>query len=178
MTKDEKKENGDKWWRKYTKRHLEPDKKKKEVEVIDDPFSLTKMHRLIDNVFTDFFDKDFFRIPKFPRIKMDEGLFRKPLVDVEEIRDKIILRVELPGVDKKDIKIKIDDGNLIIDAQTRQEKKTESSYSSSYNGFRNVLRLPAEVEKDTSRAKFENGVLIIELKKKYPSDGYGEITIE
>ncbi len=79
----------------------------------------------------------------------------EPLTDVYEEDDSVRIIVELPGVDKDKIKIRaIDDRHLIIEASNHDRK------------YRKEVELPTEVDIDSAKAAFRNGVLEIKLKKK------------
>ncbi|NYZ80045.1 Hsp20/alpha crystallin family protein [Candidatus Micrarchaeota archaeon] len=85
---------------------------------------------------------------KKPAIK-DE---REPLVDIIEKDAHITVIAELPGVEKKDIKISLEDENsaVVINVPNKFHKKTA---------------LPMKVKPDVSKATYKNGVLEIELEK-------------
>ncbi len=202
--KSEKKKRARKgaWWRKYTKEFLDEPQPipleqpiahrplpKTEKKIIfprftfKDPFSeIERVQREMDRIFKDTFRRSFFGFPTFPRIvKLNEGIFRKSMVEVKDLGKQIAVRAEMPGVKKEDIKVRIEGRNLILDAraQKKQEKKEETvqSFSQRFVGFRNVIRLPTEVNRKTARAKYENGILTVILEKKESPEN-GDITIE
>lgn len=114
----------------------------------------------------------------FPAL-FDEGfpkeLVREPLVDVVDRGRDIQVLVELPGIDKKDIEINVEEDSIDISAEQKQEAKEESKdkgyyfHERSYQKFCRRLPLPAEVIPDKSRAEMKNGVLEIILEKKSPT---------
>jgi len=134
---------------------------------------------LKSSIFTD----TFFKKPAMPRLMRMEGrTFRKPISEVKQTQDEVIVSLELPGVKKNNIQIRIDGANLIVEAQSKIGKEDKKhgffSFSRSYTGFRHIIRLPAPVEKEASSAHYEAGILRIVLKKKEPSRESGDIPIE
>jgi len=81
---------------------------------------------------------------------------RKPLIDVIETDDEIQVIAEMPGVNKEDIELNASETSLEIKAEGESRKYYE------------VVSLPAEVIPDSARARYNNGVLEVVLKKKYP----------
>ena len=93
--------------------------------------------------------------------------------DIVEKKDSYLLKINVPGVKKEDIKVSLDKGYLTIDVQYKEEIKDDEKYlyqerrigeySRSYNVGENVT------EKDID-AKIENGVLFITIKKEEPKE--------
>ncbi len=96
----------------------------------------------------------------------------EPLTHVEEYGDEIIVYVDLPFVKKEDISVYLRKDLLEIKAIAKTYSQIIDLYSgflrktSEYKSFRKILRLPCEVDEKTARAKFQNGILRIILKKK------------
>ena len=98
------------------------------------------------------------RTPLFPYIPslIDE---RQPLVDIFEEENHLIVLVELPGVDKEDVHIKVEENTLTISA---------------INKTRNYIKkvwLPASIKKDTIKFTYRNGILQIKLEKLHSKVG-------
>jgi len=103
--------------------------------------------------------------------------YRKPFIDLVETDKEVIATVEMPGLDKGDIKINLTEDKLEISAETKHEEdKKEKGYiykerrTGSY--FRKVS-LPSSIDSDNSKASYNNGILQItmpktEIKKKTP----------
>lgn len=113
-----------------------------------------------------------------------EGVWREPFVDIFDTGSEIAITAELPGVDKKDIKVKVKDDTVYIEAQVKREKELEKEgavrVERYYSGYRRVIRLPAEVIPNKAKAKYNNGVLEIRIPKKEPvkrEEGY-DVKIE
>ena len=92
-----------------------------------------------------------------------------PTVDLYEEKDDIVVKAELPGLEKDDIEVNLSDNRLTIRGEKKQEEevKRENYYRSerSYGSFSRTLELPREVQTDKVKAAFKNGILEIRLPK-------------
>lgn len=93
-------------------------------------------------------------------------------LDVAEKDGAYLIKADLPGVKKEDISIRID-GNLVhIEAQSRQEKETRDEKEKilrserHYGTISRTLGLAEDVDDAKANARYENGVLTLELPKK------------
>jgi len=97
------------------------------------------------------------------------GEFMRPLVDIYETPEEVVVVAELPGVRKEDIAIEATEDVLEIKAEVKREEEVkEEAYfrrERYYKGFYRRVRLPAPVRPEGARAKYENGVLIVRLPK-------------
>ena len=88
-----------------------------------------------------------------------------PAVEVFERDNNLIVRAELPGMDKDDVRVEVTDEGLIIQGEKRREheERREGVYRSerSYGQFYRVIPLPEGVNADQVKAQFQNGVLEI-----------------
>lgn len=98
-----------------------------------------------------------------------------PRVDISEDEKNLYVTVEVPGISKDDIKVTINDDNvLVIKGEKKREFKAEDKERNyirverSYGSFQRSFMLPDNVKKDNIQAKFENGVLSILLEKVEP----------
>ena len=93
-----------------------------------------------------------------------------PAVDIYETENEIVLSAEVPGVDEKDIEIKIEDSTLSIKGERKFEKETrEENYhriERSYGSFYRSFSLPGTVDQEHIEARHEGGVLKIHMPKK------------
>jgi HSP20 family protein len=116
---------------------------------------------------TDFFDR-FFGDFTLPSLMIDEADWT-PAFDVSETDHELIVKAEVPGMDKEDINITVSDGMLTVKGEKKQEKKEENEHfhrvETHYGMFSRTLRLPAEVEADKVDATYKDGVLNITLPK-------------
>jgi len=92
-----------------------------------------------------------------------------PQLDVTEDDRAFHVTVELPGLDEKNVAVSLDDRVLTISGEKRAEKeeKDKNSYrrERAYGSFRRAFEIPAEVEADKIEARFNKGVLSIDLPK-------------
>lgn len=83
--------------------------------------------------------------------------------------DKIVVRIEAPGIDKEDFDLQVLDNYLIIRGEKRYEREsTEGQYhvtECAYGQFERAIPLPEEVESDKAKATYKKGVLRVELPK-------------
>jgi HSP20 family protein len=98
-----------------------------------------------------------------------ETLGGAPAVDVVDRKNEVVLRADLPGLTEKDVELTLQNGNLTIRGERKEEKETkEENYycSERWSGaFSRTLPLPAGVEADKMSATFKEGVLEVHLPK-------------
>jgi HSP20 family protein len=90
-----------------------------------------------------------------------------PDVEFFEKDGRLIFRTDLPGLNKEDVKIEVNEGRLIVQGERKREKeeKGERFYRSerSYGSFYRAIALPEGVNPETAKATFKNGVLEVTL---------------
>jgi HSP20 family protein len=93
-----------------------------------------------------------------------------PAVDIYEDEKQLVLTAELPGINEKDVDIKIEDNTLSIHGERKLEKETrEENYhriERAYGSFYRSFTLPNHIDQDKIQAEHENGVLRIIMPKK------------
>ncbi|MGC9132857.1 MAG: Hsp20/alpha crystallin family protein [Nanopusillaceae archaeon] len=101
--------------------------------------------------------------------------YEEPLMDLIDEGDKYAIELDLPGVDKKDIDISVVDHSLKITAKRKVENKEKGEdyirAERISSGYQRIISLPEDVDMDNIKAKYENGVLRIEIGKKPGSTG-------
>lgn len=94
---------------------------------------------------------------------------RLPRVDVIDRDNEIIVKAELPGVNKKDVDISMTEDSVIIKGSTRREEKEEKGnyYRTeiSRGEFMRTIALPAAVDSAKAKASFKDGMLELVLPK-------------
>lgn len=105
----------------------------------------------------------------FPEsLTIETGGFN-PKINMAEDDSKIIIHAELPGVSKGDVKISIQDNILTIKGEkkttTENKKLNFYRFESRYGSFSRSIEIPVDVDVNKIAAKFENGILNIELIK-------------
>ena len=103
-------------------------------------------------------------------------------MDVSETEQAYMVKAEIPGVKKEDIKIGIDGNRVSIQAEIKQEKdvqqggnlvRSERSYGQAYRSF----TLPQDVDDEKAEAKYQDGVLSLTLPKK-SGGGSKQLTVQ
>jgi HSP20 family protein len=103
--------------------------------------------------------------------RSDRGLENspKPAIELQDTEDNLILRAEIPGVDAKDIDVRVTREAIAISGQHRFENKTEEKgfFRSEfrYGNFQRVIPLPVAIENDRAKADFKDGILTLTLPK-------------
>ena len=92
-----------------------------------------------------------------------------PAIDVLDKPGEVVVKVEIPGVDKKDIDVSMDDGTLSIRAEVAKEKEEKDEHyvkrERSYQYFERSIGLPSDVLADKVKAELKDGVLSIRVPK-------------
>ncbi len=92
-----------------------------------------------------------------------------PLTDIIEDEDNFVLRLDLPGVNKDDVKISYADGQLSISGERKQEKESKDSryhrVERTYGKYFRSFTLPSKIKEDKIDAKFKDGQLTITVPK-------------
>ncbi|HOB16071.1 MAG TPA: Hsp20/alpha crystallin family protein [Defluviitoga sp.] len=116
----------------------------------------------------DFFEREleeFFR-PFF----QSYDIISRGVMDVYETDEDFIIECDLPGLDKKDIRIDLKDDLLRISAEKKASEETKKGrfyrQERYYGRIERAVRLPDYVNKDKIQAKYEDGVLKISIPKK------------
>lgn len=93
-----------------------------------------------------------------------------PAVDIYETDSEIMVQAELPGIDRKDIALQLENNVLTLKGDRRFEKETnQENYhriERSYGGFSRAFTIPTIVDEDKIRADYRDGILKIALPKK------------
>ena len=92
-----------------------------------------------------------------------------PAVDVHEDAQKIVLVVDLPGIDQKDVEINVEDNVLTLKGERKPEKVEGEAfrrYERAYGVFTRTFTLPRTVAADKVTAEMKAGVLTLTLPKR------------
>jgi HSP20 family protein len=114
----------------------------------------------------------------FPQVegREDAGLFEwRPMVDTYEKDDAIVIKAELPGVNKDDIAIDINNNVLSIRGERKHEKDVnEDNYfrrERFYGKFQRAFTLPDNVDAEKIDANYKDGILEVKVPKTEQSKG-------
>jgi|SRR5579871_2663971 len=106
------------------------------------------------------------------RLLSDQSASRPwaPSVDILETDNELVLKADVPGVDQKDIDIRIENGTLSIKGERKFEKDEKSKgfhrMERSYGSFVRYFTLPETVDTEHVKADYNAGVLTLTLPKK------------
>ena len=91
-------------------------------------------------------------------------------MDVYEDEHNVTLKIEVPGIDEKDIDVRIENNTLTVHGERKFEKEEkEENYrrvERQYGSFTRTFTLPNTVNHDNVQADYDKGVLKIKLEKK------------
>ena len=89
--------------------------------------------------------------------------------EVFDDTDKVVVRLEAPGMDKGDFDLQVREDYLVVSGEKQlQQERSEGRYhvtECAYGRFERAIPLPDEVQADTASATYKNGVLRVELPK-------------
>ncbi|MFX0028476.1 MAG: Hsp20/alpha crystallin family protein [Candidatus Hermodarchaeota archaeon] len=157
------------------------DKKTREITVRrESPFSLfQEMDRMFNEMQRNFFDDWYWPFGKRRNrpfsliIREDEPIFRTPLANITEDDKAFAISAELPGLDKGDIEISIQDGTLEIKGEVKEEKTEEREgelvrreYRSS--SYYRAFSLPDNIDENNIDANLDKGILTVKIPKTEP----------
>ena len=132
-----------------------------------DPF------RDIDDLFRDLNPAMWRNVDQAPRMRMD----------VSETDKEYLVKAEIPGVQKDDIKVAINGNQVSLSAEIKDERDAAAGNAGSlrneryYGQLHRSFTLPQEVDDDQAQARYENGVLHLTLPKRVGSGGK-QLTIQ
>lgn len=124
--------------------------------------NLLNARRGFNRLFNDTFSR-FFRDESLPWVSN-----WVPSVDIYETDKSIVLKVELPGVDPKDIEAQIDGNTLHLRGERKPERKDDRYVllDRSCGHFARSFPLPSSIETDKVNAEFNNGILTLIMPKR------------
>jgi HSP20 family protein len=129
---------------------------------------LESLRRQINSLFPDLTGrKDLSDFEPFERLF--SGRLAMPAVDLAEKDGEFAITAELPGLDEKNVEVKLSNGTLTISGEKKDERENkEKDYYFSerrYGSFKRSFRVPDGVDADKIEAAFDKGVLTIRLPK-------------
>jgi HSP20 family protein len=129
----------------------------RELSTIQD--RITRMNRLFRESFS----------PEVPDEALTTTSFAPP-VDIYEDEHNITLKIEVPGIDEKDIDVRIENNTLTVHGERKIEKEEKEEnfrrVERHYGGFTRSFTLPTSVDVGQVSADYDKGVLKIGLAKK------------
>ena len=129
------------------------------------PFSTLAAEREFDRLFRDSFTT-------FGGEREAEPSTRPwaPAVDIYETENSIVLKAELPGIDPKDVEVRVEDNTIYLKGERKFEKETKDEnyhrVERSYGSFARSFSLPNSIDADKVVAEYKDGVLNLTLPKR------------
>ena len=131
---------------------------------VDPLEGIQRVYRAMDR----FFDEPFFRGPRSPETEAPLSNWIPP-VDVYQTDDELVFKAELPGFDKKEIEISVQDGYLVVKGERKFEEEKGRTYHQvrrQYGRFYRSFRLPSKIDGEKVSAHLEKGLLTVTLPVK------------
>lgn len=123
----------------------------------------TITRRTFSPFLSNLFDDDFFPV-------LTNRTSSMPAVNIKESEKNFVLELAVPGMDKKDLKIDINEDVLTISAETKSEsEESNDGYKRkefSYSTFCRSFYLPENVKRENIGASYKDGILSVELPKQ------------
>lgn len=126
------------------------------------PFgSISPFEREVDRLFDSFFGDRWLDAPRAVWV---------PPMEVTETDDEFRVRMELPGVEEKDVDVTYQDGLLSIRGEKKEHSETKDKmcYCSeiAYGSFERTVSVPSNVDGEKISARYKNGILTVSLPKR------------
>lgn len=129
---------------------------------------LMNVEREFNKIFNAFNNRFGFGDSKEDIEEMENAVWM-PLTDIAENKDQYLLKMDLPGVTKSDLKLSYEDGELKISGERKQEKEDKDSkyyrIERSYGKYFRSFTLPKQIEADKIKAEFKDGQLTVTIPK-------------
>lgn len=97
------------------------------------------------------------------------GIAFMPAVEMNETPDAVHLKVEVPGLEAKDLDVQVTKEAVSIKGERKSESKTENNGVTRsefrYGSFQRVIPLPARIQNDKVEAEYKDGILTLNLPK-------------
>ena len=98
-----------------------------------------------------------------------EGLTGVPVADLIDKKDALLIRAEIPGVAKDNIKVNVMEDRVDVSARLERKKEEKEEnyycYERTYGAWQRSFSLPEKVKSERAKAKYKDGVLEITLPK-------------
>jgi HSP20 family protein len=110
-----------------------------------------------------------FEDTRVPNKLLERDLIKVPAAELQETEDVIHLKLELPGIEAKDLDVKVTENAVYVSGERKSENKTEDKgYTRTefhYGKFQRVIPLPAKIQNTDVKAEYKDGILNLSLPK-------------
>ena len=118
------------------------------------------LQRQLNNLFED---------TRVPSALLDRGLSKVPAAEIQETEDAIHLKLELPGIEAKDLDVQVTENAVYVSGERKSETKTEEKGVTKsefhYGKFKRVIPLSARIQNTNVTADYKDGILNLTLPK-------------
>jgi HSP20 family protein len=125
--------------------------------------------RRVDNIWNTGIDRWFDNFLNSDSRLSDDVTTVYPVVNIEETENEYLISAELPGMEKKDIHISLENNVLAISGEKKSESKSDEKnyhrFERTYGKFYRSFELPHSINQDNIDAGYKNGILNISLPK-------------
>lgn len=125
------------------------------------------------NPYREVMDRFFDDFASFPTRTLRKDAVFAPTCEVSEDKNAYLLKFDLPGLSKDQVKIELHDNQLTVSGERKEEKKEEGRRyhfsETTYGSFMRTFNLPANTDPEKVEARFENGVLSVSVAKNEPA---------
>ncbi|RUT73452.1 Hsp20/alpha crystallin family protein [Ancylomarina longa] len=123
---------------------------------------------IFPSLFDNFFSRDWMDWTNSNYSSLNTTL---PAINVRENKKEFVIELAAPGMSKEDFKINLENDQLSISSQKKEEKETKDAHYSrkefSYQSFQRSFQLPMnKVDSKSIVANYKNGILFVQLPKK------------
>lgn len=129
---------------------------------------MKKMHEQINKMFGSSWSR-FYDNPQFKDLMDGNGF--SPSLDLKENNSEYIVTVNVPGAEKSDINVKVEDNTLIVSGKTKKEASTQDNQGTTLSKerfigqFSRAITLAEKVDPASIKSDYKDGVLVIHIKK-------------
>lgn len=110
-----------------------------------------------------------FEDTRLPSALFDKGLSKVPAAEIQESEDAIHLKIELPGIEAKDLDVQVTENAIYVSGERKSETKTEEKGVTRsefhYGKFQRVIPLSARIQNTNVTADYKDGILNLTLPK-------------
>ncbi|MEH2453923.1 Hsp20/alpha crystallin family protein [Nostoc sp.] len=121
------------------------------------------LQRQLNNLFED---------TTVPSALLDRGLSKVPAAEIQETEDAIHLKLELPGIEAKDLDVQVTENAVYVSGERKSETKTDEKgiikSEFHYGKFKRVIPLYARIQNTNVTADYKDGILNLTLPKTEP----------
>ncbi|MCC5657161.1 Hsp20/alpha crystallin family protein [Nostoc sp. XA010] len=118
------------------------------------------LQRQLNNIFED---------TRVPSVFLNGGLSKVPAAEIQETENAIHLKLELPGIEAKDLDVQVTENAVYVSGERKSETKTEEKGVTRsefhYGKFQRVIPLSARIQNTNVTADYKDGILNLTLPK-------------